>query len=255
MKLITDFNNINSYKDKLLYHCVWFGDVLDHHILCLASLFSTQLNPSVILWTDRKSFDSLRSLSKIFIDYDFNIEIGNFDDNSSYDSMAFRSDKWRLQILRDLGGIYFDLDIVFLRDISWFANYGRPIVHEGYSSEKVFNNAIMFFPKNHSGIKYWLEKIGSGNLGWRNIFEIQKMSDDNFGADMIPNSVTDRGWTELGPSFDDFFDKPGLTYDILSDSFLYHWHNRWNKSIKKRGTLAEFFWNRFVVENGGLATS
>lgn len=252
MKLISNFNNFKPCKEKLLYHCVWFGELLDHHILCLASLFSTQLNSSVILWTDNNSYKSLSKLCRVFINYDFNIKIGNWNENVGYDTLAFRSDKWRLQILRDFGGIYFDLDIVFLKDISWFTNYGRAIVHEGYTSDMVFNNAIMYFPKNHSGLIYWLSRIGDGHVGWNTVFEIQRMSDNNFEADMIPNSVTDRGWTNLGPSFDDFFDNPELSPDILCESFLYHWHNRWHKSIKKSGTLAEYFWNKFVVQNEEL---
>lgn len=247
MKLIKDFNNIMPYKGKLLYHCVWFGSLLDQHILCLASLFSTQNNSSVILWTDNASYNNLSKLNRIFLHYDFTIRIGNWKENMKYQTIAFRSDKWRLQILQEFGGIYFDLDIVFLKDISWFANYERAIVQEGYAAEKRFNNAIMYFPKGHFGLTHWLNLIGNDFLGWDKTFEIQAVSDD-FGADMIPNSVTDRGWTDLGPGCTDFFEKKGLSPDILADSFLYHWHNKWNMSVHNQGTLAKYFWDLFVVQ-------
>jgi hypothetical protein len=244
MKLIDNFDNIIPYPDELTYHGIWFGKLLDHHILCLASLFKTQVNPSVTLWTDQSSYQSLLPLQKIFENFKFKIEIGEFNECTNYQLTMFRADKWRLQILQKHGGIYFDMDIVFFKDISWFANYGRPIVHEGYTSEGVFNNAIMYFPKDHPGLAHWLTLIGDGPFSWPRIFEIQKISED-FGADMIPNIVTDLGWTPLGPSCDDFFHKEGLTHAVMKDSFMYHWHNRWTKSVHNENTLVNFYWKQY----------
>ena len=185
------------------------------------------------------------------MNYDFSVRIGEFQECRHYDSAAFHSDMWRLQILQQYGGIYFDLDIVFLKDVSWFANYGA-IVHEGYTAEKVFNNAIMYFPAGHSGLQHWLDLIGKdGRLGWNRIFEIQRISNE-FGADMLPNSVSDRGWTTLGPGCDDFFDAVGLSPDMMGESFMYHWHNRWSKSVRKPGTLAAFYWRKFVEDNDAV---
>jgi hypothetical protein len=252
MNLITNFDSIVPYTEKLLYHCIWIGKPLNQHILCIASLFKTQINPSVVLWTDKESYPELARLAKTFIHRDFKIVIGEFEECESYGSTMFRADKWRLQILNKYGGIYFDLDIVFFKDISWFANYGKPIVHEGYTSEKAFNNAIMYFPKGHPGLKHWIDLIGTSRLGWDRIFNIQKVSDERFGADMIPNEVTDRGWTELGPACDDFFEKHGLLPEIMANSFLYHWHNRWTKSVLNKDTLANYYWNLYVVDNPSL---
>jgi hypothetical protein len=158
----------------------------------------------------------------------------------------FRADKWRLQILKEYGGIYFDMDIVFFKDVSWVVNYGSPIVHEGYTAEKTFNNAFLYYPAHHPGLDHWLALIGDGEFNWSMVFDIQKMSDDRFGADMLPNAVSDRGWTPLGPSCDDFFDRVGLTHDCMGDSFFYHWHNRWTRSVQTPGTLAHMYWTQYV---------
>lgn len=245
MKLITDFN-YPPYSDELAYHCIWFGDVLDHHILCLSSLFATQTNPRVTMWTDAESYPKLVPLVMRFSGHNFTLRIGTFRENVAYQMTAFRADKWRLQILKKHGGIYFDMDIVFFKDISWFANYGSPIVHEGYTAEKTFNNAILYYPAQHPGLDHWLSLIGEGEFNWPRIFEIQKMSDDRFGADMIPNAVSDRGWTDLGPSTDAFFEETGLTHECMADSFFYHWHNRWSKSVHTPGTLANLYWEKYV---------
>lgn len=247
MKLITNFD-YPSYGDELDYHCIWFGGLLDHHVLCLASLFATQQNPTVTMWTDADSYNKLTPLLGVFSNYKFTIKIGTFRENSGYQMTMFRADKWRLQILKEYGGIYFDMDIVFFKDISWFANYG-PIVHEGYTSERTFNNAIMYYPKQHPGLDYWLSRIGEGQFDWSKIFEIQKMSDENFGADMLPNAVSDRGWGGGGPSCDDFFETTGLTHESMVDSFFYHWHNRWSKSIHNPDTLADMYWKKYVLGN------
>lgn len=250
MRLLTDYN-YPPHTEELLYHCIWFGDLLDHHILCLASLFATQLHPNVTLWTDDESYGKISRLQTIFSNYNFTIRVGNFRENESYHSTMFRADKWRLQILREYGGIYFDMDIVFFKDISWFVNHG-PIVHEGYPTEDVFNNAILYYPKGHPGLDYWLSRMGDGYLGWDSVFEIQKRSDDNFGADMLPNDVSDRGWNSKGPSCDAFFESEGLTHECMCDSFLYHWHNRWTKSVHTAGTLASMYWDRYVTSNPKL---
>ena len=245
MKLIQNYD-IPSYSDKLLYNCVWFGNALYHHILCLASLFQTQLNPSVVLWTDEQSFQNLQELSNIFKNYDFQIRVGKFKENSHYPHVVFRSDIWRLQILKEWGGIYFDLDILFLRDISWFANYGKPIVQEGYPDTDIFNNAIMFYPKENPGIDYWLNRLGSGYIDWDLIGNVQKKYDDNFQADMIPNDVTDIGWIGILPC-DSFFDSRDISMELMGNSYLYHWHNRWHKSVHQPGTLASMYWDKFVT--------
>jgi hypothetical protein len=221
---------------------------LEHHVLCLASLFATQQNPRVILWTDAETFSKLTPLARIFSQSDFTICLGSVEDAQRFQSSAFRADRWRLEILKELGGIYFDMDIVFFKDISWFANYGRPIVHEGYPTEDVFNNAILYFPKNHPGVIYWLSLIRNRRIDWDIVFETQRKSDDNFGADMLPNSVSDIGWCG-SPTHDEFFERAGLTHECMGDSFLYHWHNRWTKSLRIDNTLANLYWNKYVLTN------
>jgi hypothetical protein len=204
------------------------------------------MNPRVTMWTDAESYSKLVPLVDRFSDHRFTLRIGAFRENSAYQMTMFRADKWRLQILKAYGGIYFDMDIVFFKDVSWVANYGSPIVHEGYATEKVFNNAFLYYPAQHPGLDHWLSMIGEGEFNWGVVFEIQKTSDDRFGADMLPNAVSDRGWTHLGPSYDDFFERPGLTHECMGDSFFYHWHNRWGKSIHTPGTLADMYWKKYV---------
>lgn len=252
MELISDqeieIASKNVFKEKLSYHCIWFGKkILDHHIVCLKSLFKTQQNPTVYLWTDTESYVHLLPLKFIFAnqDQDFRIIIGSnfWKECKIYGAVTFRSDYWRLQILQQYGGIYFDLDILFLQDISWFANFRTPIVQEGYVSEKTFNNALMYFPARHDGLAYWLERIGTEFLGWKQVFKIQEWKDPNFRASLIPNKYTDLGWTGQSPTFDEFFDKQDFFTGnelINSGSFVYHWHNRYNKSFDVPNTLANF---------------
>lgn len=252
MQLITNYN-IDAYSKKLTYHGIWFGTLYDHLILCIASLFSTQQNPSVILWTDKKSYPNLMKIQKIFMNYDFQIKLGDdiIEDCQSYQAVTFRSDKWRFEILHKFGGIYFDLDILFLRDISWFANYGKPIVQEGFPEKGVFNSAIAYYPANHNDLRLLLSRVGRDSLGWTKLFEIQKVSSE-YEADLIGNSLTDRGWTGLGPGCDSFFSDKGLAPDCFGDSFVYHWHNRWNKSVHEPGTLVNHYWKKFVEENDDI---
>ncbi len=258
-KLLVDIENLPPpSNEKLDYHCVWFGNLLNHHILSIASLFETQKNPRVYLWTNQESYPKLKKLESIFKNYNFEIKIGNFQELPSYQSLAFKSDYWRIQILNLMGGFYFDLDVLFLKDMSWVINYGHPIVQEGYMSENTFNNAILYYPAGHFGLAHWLNRLKTfTHLSWDSVFNSYNYSNlDKFGAKLLPNKVCDNGWIDnplISLSWDDFFEKQDVDVSILIDklstSFCYHWHNRYNKTVEKENTTVNYFWKKFVLSN------
>ena len=98
------------------YHLVWFGMPLDHHVLCLSSLFATQANPDVTVWTSDEWVEPLRAhFMPLFKDRSFKVEVfhsiheGVLYPKEPLDKF-WTCDDWRLDILYTYGGIYALMD-------------------------------------------------------------------------------------------------------------------------------------------------
>ena len=233
---------------SVLYHCIWFGPFLPHLQLSLASLFHTQHAPTVYLWTDRESYDGLQCLKPLFSESSLDIRIPDFIvDLDSYYAPSFRSDYWRFCIVWEYGGLYFDLDVLFLKDLSWTSRY--PFVQEGFITENVFNTAIMYFPPQHEDVGYWLAQVREEtHLDWKRLFQIQSYAHP-YSCFLFPNAFLDYSWTVVSTfSTDDFFQKD-LPIETLfaTNSFAYHWHNRYSLSVTNENTLVGKCWNHFCT--------
>lgn len=249
-----------THDEPILYHCVWFCNhygVLDHHILSLASLFATQKNPQVKVWTDHASFSEMSKLVTIFEGFPLEVVCGEgiLPECRWYQMVYFRADKWRFEILKRHGGIYFDLDVLFLRDLSWCAAANMPFVQHGYTDRDIFNNALMYFPPNHPDVLRWLSFADENTtLNWETVFRIQKIS-DAYECYYIDNWLTELGW-DLVPaiSTNKFWEVNGWTEELekilpaFADSYVYHWHNRWHLAVTENSIVGKFF-ERLVKNN------
>lgn len=239
-------------QDELFYHCVWFGKYYPHHVLSIGSILATQSNPKVIVWTDNESLEELKKIEEIFCNYKDKVVvksgIGIIQDCVQYLQITFRSDKWRYEILSKYGGVYFDLDMLFLKDLSWCKSKNICFVQEGFSSEKVFNTALAYYPPNHKDILEINKNFGTNYLGWSELFKYQKY-DDNLECVLLDNKLTDIGWCGVNSvGWDSFFDNPFVTEDCMWDSIVFHWHNRYSKQIRD-GTIAGHYWKKFIKSN------
>jgi hypothetical protein len=124
--------------------------------------------------------------------------------------------------------------------------------------EGTFNNCILYYPAGHFGLAHWFERLKTfTHLSWDSVFKCYNYSDlDKFGAKLLPNKVCDIGWIDnplISISPDDFFEKQDANISILveklSNSFCYHWHNRYNKSLERENTPVNYFWKKFVLLN------
>lgn len=242
-------------EDRRMYHCVWFGRANPLLLLCLNSLFATQRGRpiKVILWTDAQSVEGMQQFTAQ-CSGPVTVRVPDTwlrEHPGCKNSLAFRSDSWRVQILYRYGGIYFDLDVLFLRDMScWDDRVAW--VQEGYQAWGCFNNAIMHFPRWHPALFHWMDAMfRSPTLDWEFVKHYHKYTNPvlvSCHVKMVSNSLLDCGWVESAPSstFDDFFaatSRPHLLTTSLS--YAYHWHNRWAKQIEP-GSIAHFYWRKFI---------
>ncbi len=273
MKFVQSYTDIdifqsltrNPIKEKLFYHCIWFGKPLYHHILSLASLFQTQANPHVILWTNEESAPLLKSTLEPIFSGRHSFEVRVYQpklEGIVYEKSPFHpfwtADDWRIEILYEYGGIYVDLDILFLKDMSWMA---RVRGSYRWQSTGYFNPAVLIFPKaKDTFLLLTLARLRE--LPYRQkwnryalIWGFDKMDKIDPNLYCFPCLWFDANWVVEGPwgveSFDKFFEPfSGDIETLFPLSVCYHWHNRWDRDVRDPSTAVGKFYKKFVIEPG-----
>lgn len=255
MKLITSPHEVDTSPvlDSVDYHVVWFGDPIDHVILCIASLFATQANPKVTLWTSDTYVSRLQDrLHPIFQRVNFSVKVFRSDiEGVLYpkepEDKFWTCDDWRLDIVYTHGGIYVDMDTLALKDISWMSRY-RGMSRWGLGDR--CNSSITSFPKGDPELLKLLHIMGAmgDRKGWhRSVpnFEWTLLDIDMYCFD---NVFFDCAWSHRGLSWDDFFAVVPGSEDPFIGSFVYHWHNRWDRDVRNPETLVGRYWKLFVTD-------
>jgi hypothetical protein len=231
----------------------------------LASLFQTQKNPHVILWTNDASFSKLKAtLEPIFAGrHQFEVRVfkskleGVLYDKSAFDPM-WTSDDWRVEILYEYGGIYVDLDILFLKDMSWMT---RVRGSYRWQCTDYLNPAILIFPKPKDNFLLMtlgrFRELPTRHTWNRNEFlwGFDKMDKIDSSIYCFPCLWFDAGWViEGGQSlfgFDKFFESfSGDISTLFPWSVCYHWHNRWQRDVRNPETMVGQFYKKFVTDAG-----
>lgn len=261
MKLISNINDIDitPIEDIVNYHVVWFGNPLDHHVLCISSLFETQHNPCVTLWTSDTYVSHLRDvLCPMFKDKQFKVEVfRSINEGVLYpkevEDLFWTCDDWRLDILYTYGGIYVDIDTLALKDISWISRY-RGISRWGKDDR--CNSSIVSFSKGDIELLklFNVMKTIENRKGWhRSVpnFEWSLLDIDMYCFDV---EFFDCGWGGGGVGWDTFFTSIPDTNEPFNWSFMYHWHNHWTLDVRNPNTLIGTYWKKFVIDTGRLST-
>lgn len=262
--------------EKLIFHCYWFG-VLDwKHLTSIASCLVAHKKPavkSVWVWLDvqftdnQKNHDFLAALQQqhpeLTIKY-YNgeklsegtpLEKATNGFLHSTEHLALRADCARYLILYFFGGVYFDLDFIFLRSLLPLCHL--EFVYE-WSSTKTGNNALMrlkLHSKTGMEILIAVKRLGSRMTNARDVFQsrafpelfclpcpwfdpLWQIEDGNEKVEVIHEAMSLR-------SFDDFFTKKISPKQKMSSFFPllfgYHWHNRWTKKANQRSWLKQMY--------------
>lgn len=159
--------------------------------------------------------------------------------------LANRANAFRILVLRKYGGIYFDLDTLFLKDF-------RPLCHVEFfyqwSDQRYGNNAILHFFKNSTNIRALAERsIEIKSCRSMSLLKFKALSEIMEGVYVFPSFLFDPLWIAHDRNkiinnycnrFKDFFtSESSITLsEFFPGAYAYHWHNRWGWPIR-RGTI------------------
>jgi hypothetical protein len=269
------WNVSGAIDSTLLFHAYWSGRLGPLHHLCLRSLLLTQSPPHEIwLWMPRSDLarnaafiQSYRSIAHVhFRAYDVRVEARDtvfanrtdlLEDTQLLPSRGRPvtptgpeaiSDGVRLLVLGRYGGIYFDMDTLFLHDL-------RPLTSAEFiyqwSDQPCGTNAISHFRQDSVALRSLAERaISSGTCHPATLLRFDALTALPGDTCVLPSFVFDPLWIahDTGAaigcfrSLNDFF-----TLDVemplsafFPHSYAYDWHNRWHVPIRPDTLIGRF---------------
>ena len=252
-------NKLNFYLDKdeiTIFHVYWYGNLTRKQILCINSYLKTQNLEKTKLWVwiDYKTFteENINLIPK-----HKNIEIKKyipdieaketlFENNKHINNekyLKFRSDLARIIFLYKYGGLYYDLDMILLKDFKCLLGIEFCYM---WADLKYGNNGLLrLFKKSQNCIdlmnKYLFNlKERTFFLGYNKL-----IFTEDINIYCLPSVLFDPVWilhdknkqskySNLN-NFDNFFKKTDENINNFFDNqiFSYHWHSRNNYNIEK----------------------
>ena len=250
------------YEGDVIFHCYWSGKLNKNLLLSLKSCYYFNImgrrHRRIILWTEAPAHEKTNLYNSV-LKY---AEIRNYNDDellgTPFEDMDVRipgtkryvkSDFVRLVLLYKYGGVWFDLDILFLRNFDpLFSKYEDKICLYAWQRLKFPNNAIIISVKSerrrlHDAIFY----INERGKGFR--FGQQLRYNLPLEFEVLPCSWFDPGWVsvdfkkEMGHKpFPILFKPTTETYTLdnfFKHAFCFHWHNGWHRKIQPNSALGQ----------------
>lgn len=267
MKLLiatTDYNETikialdlkGECTDEIIFHCYWNGILNEKHLYSIQSCYHFNKKHKIILWLENNFPNEYNTIIKKYAEirqFSLNDEVKNteFIRCITYSNeLTFYSDLARCLLLYNYGGVWFDLDCLFLRSFDpLLCNFKNDICVYQWENQNYPNNAIFFSQHRKSAkMKKVIEFIMNRNYGWG--FQ-QSMLTYDLPVDLLvlPCSWFDAGWI-CQPNFSDFFVNTDNQYsfeNFFPGSFCYHWHNKWNDKIEDNSIINQLI--KIIHEN------
>lgn len=235
---------------NIVFHALWIGNVSEKHLVSIQSCRLFHPESTIILWTDDADKMSQSTLG---------VEIARYASIRTYDvdlemvsplqrkhffatqgsgglSVTGFSDTARLAMLLKYGGVWFDLDIVFLRPLS-------PLLQDSvfmyewedmnYPNNALFFSPIPMHPALIRFVQYAVDHCSTGLLP--KFFGLTY--DVDIDILVHPYQWFDPAWKPGVHGFaspHDLFkaSKKRFTLDsFCPGAFCFHWHNAWSLPI------------------------
>jgi hypothetical protein len=290
-RLYTDYNEFAarfhwpaapSSANPILFHCYWSGPLTHHHELSLKSLLVTQSPPfEVWLWMPPESLDLNRSVIDAWSNtpavkfrayvpeeegrgtiFEGHIDLlrdeaptSRFEADQQISQRKQKpravADGLRLLVLGNYGGVYFDLDTLFLKDL-------RPLCSAEFcyqwSNHSYANNAVSHFNAGSPALNALAERaLSMGVCHPAAILAFSELGDLGPDIMVLPSFTFDPVWiahdtrvpiNDYCNSINAFFmaERPVNLASFFPAAYAYHWHNRWKLPFKP-GTIVGQLWD------------
>jgi hypothetical protein len=242
----------------LLFHCFWTGLLNELHALSIKSLMITQ-SPPYEIWLWMPPDDALRnrgfmsSLPHVVVKeyvpaeesrgtaYEGQGALLNGEDAFGGHRASNVANAFRILTLAKYGGVYFDLDVLFLRDIRHLCSV--EFCYQ-WSDQPYGNNAVLHFNAGSPAISALAERsVQIGSCRAKALFIFQDIWTLLDGVYVFPSFLFDPVWiahdrgevmNDYCNTFADFFTseaRVGLS-TFFPHAYTYHWHNYWDWPIR-----------------------
>ena len=256
--------------DSNNFHCYWKGLALDVHVVCIKSLLATQPEANVHIWVDdfsqfRKSeyFEELDELEVAIIEvkqpifefagvpqmYNTYRQLINAwtPTLTEYNhKVAYASDIFRFVVLKAYGGVWFDMDMIFLKDLRKIKL--KRFVYK-WGVQEYGNGALMRLERDNDILHRVLHLNLSKPFYPTSTFDKK----NNLDIWMLPTEFFDVIWKYKKydgnkiklpiKNFDDLFKptKEDIDLNFLPGCFTYHWHNHWSDGLPKNSPIERIY--------------
>lgn len=256
--------NMNQeYNESCIFHCYWNGILNEKHLYSILSCYYFNVYKNkhkIILWLENNienefniQIEKYAEIKYILLQTEIynTIFLQNIVLNYNKKSLEFYSDFIRLLLLYNYGGIWFDLDCLFLKNFDpLFYNFKNEICIYQWGTEPYPNNAIIIsLEKKSEKMKQNIKFIIYRDRGWR----FQGVSFDlPLDLLVLPCSWFDGGWINNNPynvficdginENESIFAYTNIKYtfdNFFKGAFCYHWHNRWNFNIDNNSIIMQ----------------
>ena len=267
-------NNLENNKKEnintnISYHSYWYGKINEKHVLSIKSLLCTQKNPKIYLWIDSKT--TKENLNNKYINELENlIEIKTYNPKLAIKNTCFeqfdyifnqkkklpaRADAFRLLIPYKYlvenkynGIVYFDLDVMFLRDFSDILD--NSFCYQ-WEKQSYANTAILYInDKNMIEETVQIIEKEQTVLPWI-IFNFSNVQLKNLMVfpcaffDPLWNITDKNKYNYPVTSPNDFFTNYNgniTSYkEFFTGCYTYHWHNLWNTEANENSLFNMFY--------------
>ncbi|SDM36076.1 Glycosyltransferase sugar-binding region containing DXD motif-containing protein [Pedobacter steynii] len=267
------FTPQKTREEKTIYHCYWYGVIGRKQAFSIKSFLCTQDlgKCRVVLWLDQDNgFENhdQNPLLKAILPF---IEVRSYDPFlemkdtpwknkknlvAESQNLAKRSDAFRFLVLFKYGGVYFDLDVMFLKD---FGTLRDSEFCYAWESQPFANSALLRLNRQSLISTYIMHKSIEKHtvLPWVILNYSDVLLKDLY---VFPCALFDPIWQggklENSPlaDFPDFFKPFDREFINKSDidsyqkffpgCYAYHWHNQW-KADEVENSFFGIFENEF----------
>ncbi len=274
-------------------HVYWHGPIGRKQTMVLKSFLATQdvARLRLVLWIDREDGFADHERSEALAPLLPYLDVRPYDpaeqsqgtpledrlDLYGSPGPTARSNFARLTILHNVGGIYVDVDTVFLRDLGELpTSISGDELCTQWSSIPRGNNAFIGL-RPHGAVAVGLMERAAATDSCRPSSILAFEGGQDIDLLVLPAAVTDPLWTHHEGTalmrrppimrFDDFFsatrrprwrrERVRSYRDFFRGAFAYHWHNRWDAPIHGESYFARFEreFDQMLVERGILPRS